>query len=338
MDIAVIIRLVAAISWFIAFSLVVLNATRGSQAQSTRGFGIMIIGMVVISMVLTIAGVGVIFVKPSYRGVVISPLKPEGYTIEPGLHWVVPFAETVTMYNISRRTYTMSSSKTEGAKSGDDSVPALTKDRQAVKIDASVIYSLDPKQVANINILWQSRFEENVVRPISRAAILDAVSQYSAEELISGKRFELEKNISDTLKQKFNNQSLILSEFVLRDMTFSPEYAAAIEQKQIAEQKALQAKLLVEQKRQEAEQARQVAEGQADARIIQAQAEAKALSLVAQMIKENPNLLTYEYISKLSPNIQVMLVPSNAPYILPQLPTPQLPTPQPTATVTPTPP
>lgn len=335
MDIALIVRLIAAISWFIAFSLIVVTAMRGSQTQPSRGLGITIIGIVVISIFLTVGGVGVIFVQPSDRGVVTSAFEPGGYRVkplEPGLHWVFPFAETVSMYNISRRTYTMTSAKGEGAKKGEDAVPALTKDRQLVKIDASIIYSLDPEQVVNINILWQSRFEENVVRPVSRSVILDAVSQYTADDLISGKRFELEKRITDTIREKFSNQSLILSEFVLRDMTFTPEYAAAIEQKQIAEQQALQAKLLVEQKRQEAEQARQVAEGQADARVIQAEAEAKALALIAQMIKENPDLLTYQYISKLAPNVQVMLVPSNAPYILPQLPTPQ---PSVTATLTP---
>lgn len=327
MDIALLVRLIAAVSWFIAFSLIVVNATRGSQAQPARWVWIATLGMVTFSVVLTIAGVGIVFVQPSFRGVVTSAFEPGGYRakpLEPGLHWIFPFAETVSLYNISRRTYTMSSKQGEGAQKGDDAIPALTKDRQLVKIDASVIYALNPDQVVNVNILWQSRFEDSVVRPVSRSVILDAVSQYSADELISGKRFELEKTITDTIQKKFTSQSLILSEFILRDMTFSPEYAAAIEQKQIAEQQALQAKLLVEQKRQEAEQARQVAGGLADARLIEAQAEAKALALVAQLIKENPDVLTYQYISKLAPNVQVMLVPGNAPYILPQLPTPQI--------------
>lgn len=321
MDIALLVRLVAAGFWFITFSLVVLNVTRGSQAQSTKGFGMTIVGMVVVSLFFTVLGVGVVFIEPSYRGVVTSALVEGGYRLEPlqpGLHWVFPFAESVSLYNISRRTYTMSSSKTEGAKSGIDSVPALTKDRQLVKIDASVIYALDPAQVINVNILWQGRFEDSVVRPVSRSVILDAVSQYTADDLISAKRFELEKRITDTIAKKFAAQSLVLSEFVLRDITFSPEYAAAIEQKQVAEQQALQAKLVVEQKRQEAEQARQVAGGLADARVIQAQAEAKSLALISDLLAKNPDLLTYQYISKLSPNVQVMLVPSSAPFILPQ--------------------
>jgi hypothetical protein len=51
--------------------------------------------------------------------------------------------------------------------------------------------------------------------------------------------------------------------------------------------------------------------------VIQAKAEAEALNLIAAIIKANPDLLTYQYINKLAPGIQVMLVPNNMPYLLP---------------------
>ena len=63
---------------------------------------------------------------------------------------------------------------------------------------------------------------------------------------------------------------------MIRNITFSPEYAASVEQKQIAEQTAQQAKLTVEQRRQEAEQARQVAQGAADAVVIAAKGDAES--------------------------------------------------------------
>jgi hypothetical protein len=127
---------------------------------------------------------------------------------------------------------------------------------------------------------------------------------------------------------KLAENGLLLSDFVLRNISFSPEYAASVEQKQIAEQTAQQARFVVEQRRQEADQAREVAKGKADAavteatgqatsRIIQAEAEAKSLELIANVLKENPDLLTYQYISKLSPNVQVMFLPSNTPFLFP---------------------
>jgi hypothetical protein len=53
---------------------------------------------------------------------------------------------------------------------------------------------------------------------------------------------------------------------------------------------------------------------------VEAEAERQALDLIAQALEENPDLLTYQYITKLAPGVQVMLVPNNAPYLLP-LPT-----------------
>ena len=106
----------------------------------------------------------------------------------------------------------------------------------------------------------------------------------------------------------------------------SAEYATSVEQKQIAEQQAQQAAFVVEQRRQEAQQAVETAKGQADAsviaaegaakaRLIEAQAEADALKLIEEALANNPELLTYQYISKLAPNISAMLLPSNAPFV-----------------------
>jgi regulator of protease activity HflC (stomatin/prohibitin superfamily) len=158
--------------------------------------------------------------------------------------------------------------------------------------------------------------------------VRDAVSQFGVEEVITTKRFELADQIRAAMEKKLSENGLVLVDFVLRNITFSPEYAASVEQKQIAEQQAQQAAFVVEQKRQEAEQARQTAQGaadaaviraqgDADARLIQADAEAKALEMIAAALKDNPDLLTYNYINQLSPNIQVMLVPSDNPFILP---------------------
>ena len=59
------------------------------------------------------------------------------------------------------------------------------------------------------------------------------------------------------------------------------------------------------------------AKGEAEARLISAEAEAKSLVLLAESLEGRPELLTYQYITKLSPNIQALLLPSNSPFIFP---------------------
>lgn len=212
-------------------------------------------------------------------------------------------------------------------------------------MDASVIYRVDPDQVVNIHIAWQDRYSDDLVRPLARGVIRDAVSQFRVDEVISTKRAEMTQQIKFVLSEKFLANGLVLEDFILRNITFSPEYAASVEQKQIAEQQAQQAKFVVEQRRQEAEQARQVAKGEgdavvlraqgdADAIIIKAEADAEALYLIAAALQGNQDLLTYTYIQKLSPNIQVMLLPSDNPFLFP-LPT--IGPPEPVSTPVPTP-
>jgi regulator of protease activity HflC (stomatin/prohibitin superfamily) len=225
----------------------------------------------------------------------------------------------------------MSATSNEGQLPGDDSIRARTKDGQEIILDASVIYQIDPEKVVPLHIIWQNRYQDGIVRPEARGIIRDAVSQYGVEEVVSTKRAEMVQTISDELMKSMAENNLRLVDFVLRDIHFSEAYAQAVEQKQIAEQQAQQARLTVEQRKQEAEQARQVAQGQADAaviaaegaaeaRLIQAEAEAQANELIAASLENNPELLQYQYILKLSPGVQTIFIPSGNQFILP-LPT-----------------
>ncbi len=344
MNIADLFGFLAGIAWLGFFALLLTVLVRASRNQPNKGLGSVVVIVLIAAVALSVVGMGLVFIEPDELGVVITATNSEGIrpeALSPGLHWIIPVVERVETYSILRQTYTMSAVGTEGQVAGDDSIQVRTKDGQQVYIDASVIYSVDKLKAVDLYRTWRKNYEDGLVRPQSRGVIRDVSSQYGVEEIVSTKRAEMEQQITDQLTEIFAKNNLVLQDFVLRNIRFSDEYATAVEQKQIAEQQAQQAKFVVEQKKQEAEQARQVAQGQADAaviaakgaadaRIIQAEAEAKALQLIADVLKDNPDLLTYQYITKLAPNIQVMLVPNSNPYLLPLpgLTTPPTTTPQ----------
>ena len=329
MNIANALKGIATFSWLILFAIVVVTVVRASRKQNVKGLSTLTLVLLVVSILLTMVGAGLVFVQPEERGVVISAITSGGYrpqAIEPGIHWIVPFFEYVERYPISRQTYTMSAQTGEGQVTGDDSIRARTKDGQEVFVDASVIYQIDPTKVVEMHINWQGRYEDGVVRPVTRGIIRDAASQYGVEEIVSTKRAELEEYITNELFNKMAENEMVLVDFVLRDIHFSDEYAAAVEQKQIAEQQALQAEFVVQTKKQEAEQARQIAQGQADAaviaakgaaeaRLLQANAEAEANRTLAQSI--TPELVSYLYVIKLAPGVQTIFLPSGNQFILP---------------------
>jgi regulator of protease activity HflC (stomatin/prohibitin superfamily) len=329
MRITDLIAALAGLLWMSTLSVIVLTTVQASRGQKLKNGRILIVGLLVGALLMTTLSAGLVFVEPQERGVVISAIAPRGYrevALEPGLRWIVPFVERVVLYPISRQTYTMSIASFEGEIQGDDSITARTADGQELYIDASVIYQIDPGDVVTVHILWQDRYSNDLVRAQSRGIIRDAVSQFGVEEVVTSKRMEMVQMVNDALTIKLKDNGLILVDFVLRNITFSPEYAASVEQKQIAEQQAQQAKLTVEQRIQEAQQAIETARGQAEsaviaaegaaeARLIEARAEAEALALIQEVLANNPELLTYQYITKLAPNISAMLLPSNAPFV-----------------------
>jgi regulator of protease activity HflC (stomatin/prohibitin superfamily) len=348
MNVASFLKVFAIVAWLAFFGVLAITVLRASKNKNVKGVVTVLLLVLAGALILTTVSAGLVFIQPEERGVVISALQSGGVRpapLQPGLRWIIPFFESVITYPISRQTYTMSIASSEGDIQGDDSITARTADGQEIFVDASVIYAIDPAEAVQVHIDWQDRYTDELVRPVARGVIRDVVSQYKVEEVVTTKRVEMTNQISSDMQQKLADNGLSLVNFILRNITFSPEYAASVEQKQIAEQQAQQAAFVVEQRRQEAEQARQVAQGQADAnviqaqgaadaRLIQAQAEAQALQLIASALQNNENLLLYQYINQLAPGIQVMLVPNDNPYLL-SLPT--LPAASPTPTPLPTP-
>ncbi|MEE8120578.1 MAG: prohibitin family protein, partial [Anaerolineales bacterium] len=284
MNVAVLLSALATMAWVAALVVIGLAVARAARGQRFRAAGGIVIGIIVLALALTTVSAGLVFIQPTDRGVVITVaeggVRPE--PLQPGLNWVIPFLENVINYPISRQTYTMSTEPEEGAIRSDDSIEARTSDGQVVKIDASVIFSIDSVEVVSQHIKWDGNYIDNLIRPVSRGKIRDAVSQFAIEEVYSTERFALSEMIRAELELSLEEGGLILHEFVLRNIAFSVEYAASVEQKQIAEQLAQQAAFVVQQREQEAEQARQVAKGQADAVVIEAEGRALARVIEAK--------------------------------------------------------
>jgi len=262
---------------------------------------------------LNFLSLALVFVLPQQIAVVVSLISPGGVRPQPmraGLHVIFPVLEFAVRYPIAWQTYTMSGRPAEDAKFSDDSIRARSSDGQEVRIDSSLIFRIDPEQVVAVHIDWQNRYVEDLIRPVMRSVVRTQVSQFTLREINSSVRKDLESTLDHIFREHLAEKGFILDRFLLRDITFVAEYAAAVEQKQIALEGA-------EQKVHEAQQLRNLAQGRADATRTEAQAQAESIKLIGEALKDNPNVLTQLYIEKLSPNIRVMLVPNNAPLLLP---------------------
>ncbi|MBN1890795.1 MAG: prohibitin family protein [Thermoflexales bacterium] len=326
------------LGWALLLGLVVYVANvlaQRAQRRDARVSLVLVAALLVGGLVASTLGAGLVFVNPEERGVVLSMLSPSGYrsqALQPGLNWIVPYFEKLTRrYSISRQTYTMSIVPQAGQAQGDDSILARTIDGQEVTVDASVIFTIDPAKVLDVHIRWQDRYIDGLVRPLARGVIRDAVAMYKVEEVVSTERLKMTDGIFEEMSRRMGNEGFVVVDFILRNITFSDEYAASVERKQIAQQEAEQAKYLVQKQEQEAARMRVEAEGvrdaaitraegEARAQVVRAEADAEALRLISQALEENPDLLTYRYIEKLAPNVGVMILPaggsSGTPFII----------------------
>jgi len=215
---------VAACGFLIAWGI----ASSKGKTRKRSFFLVASLALIFVGIVSTVLGAGLVFIQPQERGVVISAVEADGYRkdiLQPGLRWVIPYAENVGIYSISKSTYTMSIAHLEGDLQGDDSIAARTSDGQEVYIDASIIFALDPAEVLDVHIIWQDRYLNGLIRPIVRGIIRDAVSHYKVNEVYSTQREQLKMQIEDELTRSMENNGLILHDFTIHEVLDATEYS-----------------------------------------------------------------------------------------------------------------
>ncbi len=333
---------IALAGWVALVAGIGLAVASASQNRSPRSGVMLAIFGVIVGILFSIISQGVIIVQPQEVAVVFDTisgdlLEPRG----PGLNIVIPVIQEATIYSIERIEYTMSGTSTEGRRTGDDAVISRTADGQEVRIEATLIFRINPESVNLIHTNWRDRYTEELVRPTLRGLIRDEISLYGVEEVYSTQRAALRDGIQAALEDRLSEEGLEVVDFLIRDVQFSTEYAEAVEQKQIAEQDRLrageeaerlrvQAQGLrdaavfeaegdrlsnVERATGEAEAIRIRAEAEADATVIRAEADAQALAMINEQISQNPALIQWRYVETLSDNVSVLALPASTPFL-----------------------
>jgi regulator of protease activity HflC (stomatin/prohibitin superfamily) len=211
-----------------------------------------------------------VFIPPGYVGVVYDRgVGVLSKSLREGIHFTIPFWQTIVLFDGRLQEYTMSIVPDEGAIRRDDSLDAPTSDGQQVKVDATVLFKIDPEKAPEILKTVGVDYVDKLIRPISRSQIRMVISRYSATEIYSEKRQEAENVMTKEIAELVKPKNLILDKVLLRTVNFSTEYSKAIEQKVIAEQKIKQAEFEVKEASQRAEAKVIEAKGLAEAQLLQ---------------------------------------------------------------------
>ncbi len=137
---------------------------------------------------------------------------------------------------------------------------ALSHDLQTVNVGMVINY-----RVINPLKLYQNigtHFKEVIIDPFSQESVKAIIAQFTAEDLIQSRHIAKEKTLQN-LRSRLQPLYIELVDFNFTHLDFSTEFIKAVEDKQIAEQSAKTAKNRTESVKEEANQARIRAEGEA---------------------------------------------------------------------------
>jgi prohibitin 2 len=277
----------------------------------------LVVVLVVLALSASTLGASLMVVDAGEVGVVFNLFTgTQQTTLPPGIHVVAPYVNQVYRYSTMEQAYTMSVLKNEGKIQGDDSLWSPTIEGLQVGIDSTTRFAIDPVKAFQVHNNLRNGYEEILIRPTIRSIVRLQVSQYSVTDVYGTKRGQIQRDIETEIRARFEREGFILLSFDIRNVNFTADYSKAIEAKQIAQQQAEQMTFVLQKERLEADRKKVEADGLKNAAIARAEGDAKALELISEQLAKNPNLVNYRYVEKLSDKIQVMMLPSGAPFIL----------------------
>jgi len=217
--------------------------------------------------------------------------------LKSGFHLVIPLAHVEKM-SIRTEEYTMSIVSSEGNKTGDDSITALTKEGLSVGLDLTALYHLNEDRASDVYKDLGITYDEKIIRPVIRTAIRDVVAGYDAKEMYSSKREEAAQKIKDQVQHELDGRGIILEDMLLRDVRLPENLAKSIQEKLQAEQSTQKYDFLLQTEKKEKERKIIEAEGQRDAQ---------------KIINESlsTNYLYYQYINTLKDRQGTIYVPTS---------------------------
>jgi len=230
------------------------------------------IGVVIILLLI-------VFFSPMYtiqageRGVLLTFGKPDQTPKGEGLHFKIPFVQTITVLEVRTVKYETDAS-------------SASSDLQTVHTKIAVNYHLVPESVVTVFTNTGLDYSERLINPAVQESVKASTAKFTTEELVT-KREIIRDEIETLLIEKLKGRGLIIEAVSITNFDFSESFNQAIEQKVVAEQLKLKSERDLERIKIEADQ-----------KIAMAKAEAESIRIQSEALKQSSDILQLRALEK----------------------------------------
>jgi regulator of protease activity HflC (stomatin/prohibitin superfamily) len=244
-----------------------------SSLPNTRAMRPAFITGAIIIIALIIMGGIFVQIGPGQRGVLMTFGAVHNSVLDPGLHLKLPFVQSVARMDV--QVQNSQAQETSASLDLQNVSTTVATNWHILPADAEWVYQ---------HIGGESDLVDKIIRPAISNSVKAVTAHYNAEDLIIHRdavRDEIQKEITAELQP----YRVVVDSVNITDFHFSEEFAQAIERKQIAQQRALQARYELDQAKVLAQQ-----------RVVEAQAQSQAQQLLQQTL--TPEIIQQQAIAK----------------------------------------
>ena len=213
-----------------------------------------IISVVALVVLMLIFGSQMFYVlRPGERAVIFKKfsggLDKENIFV-PGFHVIAPWNDLIR-YDVREQK-------------AEETMDVLDKGGLSINVDVTIIFNPFYNKIGDLHENIGTNFVSVMVIPNVRSSVRAVTGRYTAEEIYSTKRSEVESEIIESTRRALADKDIEMKDLLIRSITLPEKIKAAIESKLQQQQEALAYKYRLERETSEADRMRIQAQGIAD--------------------------------------------------------------------------
>ena len=256
-----------------AFTAPVFRGPGGGSGDHRPELPIRKILMWAAIVVVSVAGCGIKVVDTGQRGIQTRFGKIASESLPEGLYFYNPLTSNIV--EIDTRVQRQ-----------DGETDTYTRDVQQAVIKYTLNYRL---QQDKAHIMYRDvgrDWEQKLIPQVVLGTLKEVVGKWDAVDLIAN-RDKAGSTAYEAIRSNLAERNVEVSRFEITDIAYTHEFENSVEQKVIAQQKAIE----------EQNRTKQIEE-QARQKVLSAEAEAKSIQIRAQALEQNAKLVEWEAVQK----------------------------------------